>query len=495
MPPSDVSEKARVSVFVGSYRVDVTIPLHLRVGNAIPELVKYLKDEFEKAGKDTALLEDKDAQWTLTRGMSGALPANDTLDAVGVRTGDILYLEKTSAKETYPALIDDVPDSIASFQKQKFPAWDNTAAKRLAAYVAPSVTALVAGLACAVAVTPATASWVVRIPVAVVLLILSAACISVAVMCAKKSFTSSHPLRATALPAAACGLSLLAPVGFLILPAQLSYWHVLVAAVLTGTVALIVKSITSGVEAVVYVAITVACVSGVASALGLWLGLTVTQFAAIAVVCSLSFLIVFSSKVSMALADIPAPFVPTMGESHVNPMEEDITKLPTSASTRAIESIVNRERQIVDAHAALVGLCVGGASAVVLGVMVMGATMDTSPLLSALFVYTVCAAMVFRGRSYDDRKLQQVWLVATVVALSGFTLALTFTQSTPSMILPSLAVLVSGVMIATVVAVREYRVNSPVVMRGFELVEVVINAAPLAYLAVLLDVYGKLRGN
>lgn len=492
---ADVSEKARVSVFVGSYRVDVTIPLHLRVGNAIPELVKYLKDEFEKAGKDTALLEDKDAQWTLTLGMSGSLPANETLDELGVHTGDILYLEKTSAKETYPALIDDVPDSIASFQKQKFPAWDNAAAQRLAAYVAPAVAILTALLACVAAVTPATASWFVRAPFLVGLLIVAAGCITVAFLCAKKSLSVSDPLRKTALPAAACGLALLTPVGFLLLPAEVSYWHVLVAGGVVFTAAGVLRAVTSGVESATYVALTISSVAVVASALALWLGLTVTQFAAVAAVCALSFLIVFSSKVSMALADIPAPFVPTMGESHVNPMEEDITKLPTSASTRAIESIVNRERQIVDAHGALVGLCLGGAGAVVLAVTVMGATMDTSPMLSAIFVYTLCLAMLFRGRSYDDRKLQQVWLVSVVAALVCFTLALALTQSAPAFILPSLTLLLSGVMIATVVAVREYRVNSPVVMRGFELLEVVVNAAPIAYLAFLLDVYGKLRGN
>ena len=488
------SDRARVIVSTGAYTVDVVLPLYETVGNTIADLVPFLRDEMKKAGKDTKALEDKNASWTLATGLSNVLPSNETLDSLEIQSGDRLRLEKTSAKETYPALIDDVPDSIAAFQKQKFPAWDNTAARKLSAFAAPILSAVVSISAMYYAGKGELTSWLYRAPLAAILLILATATLSIAFNTNRKSRDSMDPVRRIGVPAASSGFMFLAAVGFVLVPNSISMWHALAAALLTFTVAMGLRFVTSGIEAATYVAITVSGVFILSGGLSLWLEMTPTQFGALSATLGLAFLIVMSSRLSMTLADIPMPFVPTMGESHVNPMEEDITKLPTSASTRAIESIVNRERQIVDAHGALVGLTIGGVASVVLATAIMAATMDTKPWIIFAMVMTVALAMIFRGKSYDDYMVQLIWLIGVITVVSTFLLIITITDTYPAVIIPTIALILAGGLIAVTAAVRNKRINSPIIMRTFEIFEVIINAAPIIYLAVLLDLYGQFRG-
>lgn len=485
--------KARVTVSTSSGRVDLSLPIYETVGDTIADLVPYLRSEFKAADKDTRDLEDKTASWTLVQGLNDVLPANKTLDELGIQTGMSLRLEKTSAKETYPALIDDVPDSIAAFQKQKFPAWDNVAAQRLSAYIAPIVSLVISITLMYMAGTGAVTSWFVRAPLAGFLLILASGGLAAAYMTTHKRRDTLDPVRKLGVPSAGVGFSFLMAAAFVILPSTLSLWHVVSVSATVFVVSLGLKFFTSGIESVNYVVLTASGIYAIGSGLSLWLGLTPSQFAAISGALALSFLIIISSRLSMSLADIPMPYVPTMGESHVNPMEEDITKLPTSASTRAIESIVNRERQIVDAHAALVGLSIGGVLAIGISVMTIAATMDTKPWILFAFVMTVVLAMVFRGKSYDDYMIQQIWLIGVVTVMSTYLVVLVFVGKAGELVIPSVVLFAVGTAVAVFTAVKNQRINSPVIMRMFELIEVVINAAPLVWIALLLDIYGQFR--
>lgn len=489
---SDNDDMARVSVAVQNFRVDTRLAIHERVSTTIADLIPFLREELKNEDLPTDYLDDTQANWTLVRGISTVLPPGETLDEAGIRHGTQLRLQKTSARETYPALIDDVPESIAAYQKQKFPAWTEESAKKVASFAAPVTAAVVSAGVSFVAVTR-DLSWWVSVPLFVVLLALAAVGLITAFLASKKSLDPADEVRRAGVPAAGVGYSFLIAAGLVIVPMELSLWHVVVAGALVATAGLVLRQVTSGIETLTYAAISASGVLAVAAGLSLWLETNPSQFGMIAATLGLFFLLL-SSRLSMTLADIPMPYVPTVGESHVNPAEEDITRLPTSASTRAIESIVNRERQIVDAHGAIVGLTSGGIIAVAVAVATMGLTMIGDPKLLWGFVMVVLIAMMFRGSAFDDYTVHLIWIIGIIVVASVFLLALAVSGfSNLTFILLTAGVMTLSAGIFAYRAARESKIVSPVTLRFLEIIETIIYASPMVFVAIALDVYGQIR--
>ena len=141
---------------------------------------------------------------------------------------------------------------------------------------------------------------------------------------------------------------------------------------------------------------------GIASTLSLILPQTsASQFGALGASTGMVFLM-FASSMALRAANVPTPFVPTLGESYVNPNETaDITLLPTSTSTEALQSIINREQQTVDAHNAILGMTAGGLVVMLISLCTLAATMNIdNPMLLLVMVILLIVAMVFRAISY-----------------------------------------------------------------------------------------------
>lgn len=483
---------ARVTVAVQNFHIDTRLPVHDKVGDAIVSLVPFLITSLENDNKSADYLKDNQANWTLVSGLSTVLPAGDTLDEAGVRDGMVLRLEKTSARETYAALIDDVPESIAAYQRQKFPAWDEKSAKNVARFIAPTVSAITA-VGISYVFTTRDMNWWVTIPVLVACIAFAAVGLITAFLSARKSLDPSDEVRRGGVPAAGVGYSFLIATGMLIIPSQLSLWHVVVAGVLVASTGMILRQVTSGIESLTYAVISSSLILAIAAGVSLWLELDATKFGMIAAALGMFFLLI-ASRMSMTLADIPLPYVPTVGESHVHPSEEDITRLPTAASTRAIESIVNRERQIVDAHGAIVGLTLGGIASIALAIATIGMTMNGDPKVLWGFVMVILIAMMFRGGSFDDYLIHLIWIIGIIVAAAVFFIGMVvsgFDNMTFLFLTAAVYLLVMSVY--TYRAVRESRIVSPVFLRFLEIVETLIYASPMVFIAIALDVYGQLR--
>ena len=117
MATNITNSHAAVTVFVqGGGQADVAIDLDMKVHDAILYLIPYLQEAFKAHGRSTEELEDRTAKWQLVKGFNDTLDPSRTLGAEGVKSGNKLRLIKTMAKEKYPALIDDVPESIAQYQ-------------------------------------------------------------------------------------------------------------------------------------------------------------------------------------------------------------------------------------------------------------------------------------------------------------------------------------------------------------------------------------------
>lgn len=485
-------DMARVTVAVRNFQIDTRLPLHQKVGDTIADLIPFLRENLTLEDKSTKYLDDKMANWTLVKGLSTVLPAGDTLDESGVVDGIRLRLEKTSARETYPALIDDVPESIAAYQKQKFPAWTQESAKKSAQYVATSVSAAVAAGIAYVA-TSQDLGWITTIPLAALCVVFASLGLITAFLSARPTSDTGYSSKALGIPAAFVGYAFLTALGLVLVPGTLTYWHVVVAGVLVSSAGLILRQTTSGIEPLTYAAIASSSVLSLSAGLSLWLDLNVSQFGMIASSVGLFFLLL-SPRLSMSLADIPMPYVPTVGESHVNPSEEDITKLPTSASTRAIESIVNRERQIVDAHGAIVGLTSGGIIAIAVAIAALAFTMEGNPLILWSFVMAILVAMMFRGSAFDDYMVHLIWVVGVVSVASIFLVSLVLSGFDNHLYLYlTFGTFIVAMLVFVYRAIKESKIVSPIFLRFLELVETLIYASPMVFIAIALDVYGQIR--
>src|SRR5699024_1177312 len=86
------------------------------------ELIRHLNYEMSSKGLNTDWLTDANAVWTLERFGRRQLDDDQTLSEQGVMDGERLWLTKNAKNEKYPALIDDIAESVAKFQSA-LPEW------------------------------------------------------------------------------------------------------------------------------------------------------------------------------------------------------------------------------------------------------------------------------------------------------------------------------------------------------------------------------------
>lgn len=491
-----VYEDTRAAVTVrvpGGEQVDIYIDLSMRVHDAIVNLIPYLRDQFAAEDRDVTMLDDRTVRWQLVRGHSTVLDSSQTLEAAGVRAGDKLSLQKTVAKETYAALIDDVPESIAQFQIERYKAWSDKATKVATGVIVPTVAF---GLAVALIqyVVTRPIDLLQRGAIGGVLLALAFVGLLVAFRVNRKS-PDGVTASAGGSVAACSGLIFLAAALVTAVPVHASLWHVVAASVGVFTAALLLRVSTAGLEIVTYAAMVLSGVLGVGCGVSLLLPEdSVTQSAALSCGVGVIYLL-FVSSAALRVANIPAPFVPTLGESYIDPNEKtDITQLPTSSSTQAIRSIINREQQTVDAHNAIVGMTLGGVLAIVVSLGAIAGSMDIdSTGVMCVFMGVVVAAMLFRGLSYDDMLTQAVWLGGICLCGVVVPVMLAFSRSGDGVLLGVCGVVVASLVVLVFYVTRESKVTSPIVKFVFEIIEFGCYVALFVLIAMIVDVWGIIR--
>lgn len=482
---------AAVTVFVqGGGQADVAIDLDMKVHDAILYLIPYLKTAFQAHGRDTESLEDKTARWQLVKGLNDTLDPGMTLGAAGVKSGYKLRLIKSMAKEKYPALIDDVPESIAQYQIERYKAWDDASSRIAISLILPLV---------ALAMSIVTAFYTLKEDMSIlyhaiaggVLIGISLAFCALALRISHKNNENIQKSSRAGSVTAFSGLALLAGGTASVIPSTISLWHIVASSVAVFVLATVLKSSTRGIESVCYGFMVLSGVSAVTAGVSLVLpDVTVSQFGSLGASLGIVFLM-FASSTALRAANVPTPFVPTLGESYINPNETaDITLLPTSASTEALQAIINREQQTVDAHNAIIGMTAGGLASIFLSLCAVAATMDIEkPVLLLVLIALILIAMIFRAVSYEDMMTQATWL-------SGITLIGTFVPiimvifsdySKYALIIMALGLV--GAMYAAYSIVRSVKNTSPLVKHRFEMIEFVCYVAVFVALALVLNIY------
>lgn len=486
---------AAVTVFVqGGGQADVAIDLDMKVHDAILYLIPYLQTAFQAHGRSTEELEDKTARWQLVKGFNDTLDPGMTLGAAGVKSGNKLRLIKTMAKEKYPALIDDVPESIAQYQIERYKAWDDESSKIAAGIILP-ILALSMGLVASFYTLRGDMSILYHFVVGGVVTGVALSLCALAIRIASKNNEDIQKASKPGSVAAFSGLSLLAGGALSMVPSTLSYWHVVASCVAVFTFSMILKSTTRGIESVCYGFAVPSGVIGIAAGLSLILPDTkVSQFGALGASLGMIFLM-FASSMALRAANVPTPFVPTLGESYVNPNETaDMTLLPTSTSTEALQAIINREQQTVDAHNAILGMTAGGLTSILISLCAVAATMNVdNPVLLLVLVLLLVIAMVFRAISYEDMMTQATWMagITSIAVIVPLVMVIFSDISKYAMILSGCGLL--GAMVACYLVTRPTKNTSPLVKHRFEMLEFVCYVAVFVVLALVLDVYSLTR--
>ena len=479
----------RVTVQVPGHTVDIALTKQSSVAGLLTDVVPYLRESLANHEDVAQWLGDRDAIWQMATVLGQHLPADRTLSALNITDGTVLVLSKSDQREAYPPLIDDVAESIAYAQRD-MAAWTSSSARILGSFIAPLVALGVVGAIVYGSWSGALGTGGQLAACGVLAIIAAGMIVGSALSVRTITDPSTRQLAASVI---LVGYISAAAAGLLIIPGEVTEFSVLASATITTTVAVI--GLTSiGYPARLHYAVAsfglLVLVSGL---LTLATEHDPLVFAVILAATALLFLL-FASRLSLVLAGIPMPFVPTMGETFVHDDSDDITTVESGSGYAAITSIINQEKQVQNAYQCIVGLTWGGLSAIAVSAVIAGMSMDHHQSAVMVFYVVVAIAALFRGKSFEDAVLSRSWLIAAVTSYAAFVFTLALTNDNYLHALIGLGILTFGTLAACYVAIREKVVNSPIVMKLLEIVESLSFATPIVLIVVILDGYNKVRG-
>lgn len=114
---------ARVTVVAPRARVDVSLPQSATIADLLPQLLHLV-------GEDPADRDAAPSEWVLTRVGDTAVDTGRTVEALGVRDGEMLYLTPRT-EEPPPPVFDDVAEAVAHIAVSKHGRWDALTTRRV----------------------------------------------------------------------------------------------------------------------------------------------------------------------------------------------------------------------------------------------------------------------------------------------------------------------------------------------------------------------------
>ncbi|MGW2014585.1 type VII secretion integral membrane protein EccD [Streptomyces sp. NPDC001927] len=126
MTDTSVAGLCRLTVRAPARTVDLAVPADVPVADLLPTLLRY-------AGEEGAELEEEGLEhggWTLQRLGGRPLEEEGTLETLGVRDGEVLFLRPM--REALPDVrLDDLVDGIANVTRDRLHGWSPAAGRRL----------------------------------------------------------------------------------------------------------------------------------------------------------------------------------------------------------------------------------------------------------------------------------------------------------------------------------------------------------------------------
>lgn len=483
----------RVTITIPGHTVDVAMATDQTIAHIVADVVPFLKNALD--GNDDAAeafewLSDPRAIWQLGGPLGVHYAGDKTPAGLGLADGSVLQLLKSEQRENYAPLIDDLAESIAHYQKKHFAAWDPTASRRLAAITAPVASF---GLVVAVLFGSWNAGVVesAQLAIAAVMGLVGMSAIAAAAVGIQR--TRDESLRSVAGSSVLAGYIALAGSALLVIPGEPSVYSGLVAGAVLLAASIVVQTTVGYPEKINYAA----GVAGVSTILGSLLAMGVSKtglmevsgFIAVVAFAALR----LTDRIALVLAKIPAPFVPTAGETFINDDSEDVSTVQPGQGSAAIASIINQEKEAVGARNAIVGLTWGGLVPILLSAFLAGLGMVDHVQVMAVLFGALSMTMIFSGKSNEDSVIQLSFLAAAPATFGLFLIGGAFGGGSYSTVVWGAGVLAVAVAIGCWVAVVGKRINSPVIMRIVELFEWICFASPVVLIILMIDAFQMVR--
>lgn len=489
----------RTTIVMADCAVDVQLPADVAVEDVIYETVRFLNDTLNQQGYDTEWLRAADAVWTLEKSGRRQLDSEKTLAEQGINDGDRLWLSRDAKNETYPALIDDIAESVAQGQEQ-FPKWEYSVdGTKFAAFMLGAVgvvgSLLATFLVCWGLPTDSIARYPVIAAVAAVAVLVTA--LAVPLIRGGSVLLGGNLL--------AIGYAAVTAVGLMVIPRTPGLWHIATTGVAVTIYALVMMFLAkepTRMHAMMF------SISGTITLISVINYLYAVSPAVIAIeTATIAYLLILmASKIAMAAGRIETPYVPAAGEALTNGEASlgDVNRSATSAEV--IESVVNQKKQSYAAHQYLMGLLYGSLTTISLSVLFAGVFATDRPItvffatlnerwLLCMYAVAVSAALLNRGRNHVDRDVHYTLLSSSLIIPASYLVGLCISDVRDNLpqIIATVSIVLLAVLIGGLWALGQRMIKSPTVRRYFELVEYAIYATPILWLGWLLDVYMKVR--
>lgn len=493
-PGVEIDRFARVTLLTVRTRMDVSLPTDLTVAELVPMLCELTGESGPRAaagrggmpgpGPSGAPMSHPTA-WCLAAVAGAELPPHATLGELGVLDGDLLRLRRR-AEAPPPPIFDDPVDAVA----EVVPPLDGTSGswaggsvahvpiavrpwgdrcRRLAGLTSGGIGMLLA----AVLLAGARGTGAAPDPVAAVIAGLAA----VAALAA-----ASHAVRldvAAAVVAATGALPLAATCGFAALPGVPGAGHLLLASALAAAAGAVAVALLRTPAPVLVGSVLAAALTALASMLATFDLGSPAGLAAAASAASVA-LLPMLSKVSIRLAGLPAPVVPTTSEEML--AADAQWQLDTADDVRHRSGL---------AHVYLGGLMIGSSAVAGAGAVTAAATGGRG---GAVYAGVVVAVLLLRSRAYATALASGAPMVAGLATAAALAVGLATGGPGVLRLTGGVAALVAAAMAVTLVWTGAESEPSPVVRKAVDVVEALLVVATFPLALWVLDLYRTVQG-
>jgi len=464
--------------------IDVQLPAESRVEDVTYDLVRYLHDELSAQGRPAGWLLDSDAVWTLERFGRRQLDNEQSLAEQNLLDGERIFLTKNARNETYPALIDDIAESVAKYQ-ETFPEWkydvDAVRFSAISLAVVGISLMLGAGFLASWALETDTA---LRWPIVGALAAIALVCTALAVPLVR----GGENLLGTSL--LSLGYAGIGVAAFSAVPREPGLWHLAVTSAALLLFAAIAAPLAPG-PVRLHSGVMSAAAPVVLISIGNFFYLSPSYVIGAQVAMVAFILILMSSRIAMMAAKVETPYVPAAGEA----LTRDETSLGSvnrsSSSREVIESVINQKEQNYAAHQYLVGILAGTLTVIVGSAALSGFYVDDRRWYLFGFYIAVSMCLMYRARNDINRDVHSILLGASIA--TPFAYGIAMAVGDPYGNLWQIAATTAAIAVATLVgslwALSQRLIKAPTVRRWFELVEFAMYSAPAVWLGLLMNVY------
>lgn len=494
-PPVDiVKDSTFVSVNIRADKLAFAGKVHIRtpVSDLIHDILRDFRREAVTDRSDVSYLNAQGVSWALEYGPTRKLiPLDMTLEEVDIRNGSTLYLTHRQSTESYPILRDDIAEGAVDVSKREFPIVEAKDTRTAALFAFPATAAIMALTGLGLISGDAS---VFRWPAVGVLGLIAFMTAALAVVLYQKPEDKNEDIAASLSVSAYIAA---AAAGICAIPRDMSIWHIATAGAAVVTLMTILILASGNRPARLHVGVGVLAITSIVIGGLQYLINTSTQGLAVEFMAAAAVLMIWSTKSSRNIGGVQVNYIPTLGE----PMQDRATLSVAevsrnSGSKGALESMMNRETNVIAATNAMIGQAYACSAMSIVAATVAG--WHTASYEWPLFAYVaaICIIMLSVSRAVAIRGVALPLLAAGVGTWAGYMVGRVQADIPPSPLLIGLAsiILVVGVVVGSMWAIRKRRMHSPLRKRdlGWIAALAILSIGPL--LVFIVGLLGRIRG-